>query len=127
MIYILTRESFYKSYPLFSQQGYENPRVATGLLLSINKPVDLEVQAVLPDTLTFFEALSSSSKGALNVCASPIFDFTKQSTIGKFIFSFFPSSSQSFKLQSSFRHLQTLVHCFSSLFINLHKGIASSA
>lgn len=40
--------------------------------VSINKPVDLEVQAVLPETLTFFEALSSSSKGALNVCASPI-------------------------------------------------------
>jgi hypothetical protein len=40
--------------------------------------VDLEVQAVLPYTFTFFEALSSSSKGALNVCASPIFYFKKQ-------------------------------------------------
>ena len=51
------------AYPMYAQQGYENPREATGRIVCANchlaqKPVDIEVpQAVLPDTV--FEAVSS--------------------------------------------------------------------
>ncbi|WMV19121.1 hypothetical protein MTR67_012506, partial [Solanum verrucosum] len=61
MIYILTRTSISSAYPIFAQQGYENPREATGRIVSANchlanKPVEIEVpQAVLPDTV--FEAV----------------------------------------------------------------------
>jgi len=50
-----------EAYPLYAQQGYENPREATGRIVCANchlaqKPVDIEVpQAVLPDTV--FEAV----------------------------------------------------------------------
>lgn len=73
-------------YPIYAQQGYENPREATGRIVCANchlaeKPVDLEVpQAVLPDTV--FEAvvkipydqqikqvLGTGKKGPLNVGA----------------------------------------------------------
>ncbi|KAH0446746.1 hypothetical protein IEQ34_024416 [Dendrobium chrysotoxum] len=63
MIYAITRASISNAYPIFAQQGYENPREATGRIVCANchlanKPVDIEVpQAVLPDT------------GALNVGA----------------------------------------------------------
>jgi apocytochrome f len=49
------------AYPVFAQQGYENPREATGRIVCANchlakKPVDLEVpQSVLPNTV--FEAV----------------------------------------------------------------------
>jgi len=50
-----------EAYPIYAQQGYENPREATGRIVCANchlaqKPVDIEVpQAVLPDTV--FEAV----------------------------------------------------------------------
>jgi apocytochrome f len=49
------------AYPIFAQQGYENPREATGRIVCANchlaqKPVDIEVpQSVLPDSI--FEAV----------------------------------------------------------------------
>ena len=61
MIYILTQAPLSNAYPIFAQQGYENPREATGRIVCANchlanKPVDIEVpQAVLPDTV--FEAV----------------------------------------------------------------------
>ncbi|KAL3618461.1 hypothetical protein CASFOL_033236 [Castilleja foliolosa] len=57
MIYIITRTSISSAYPIFAQQGYENPREATGRIVCANchlasKPVDIEVpQTVLPDTV----------------------------------------------------------------------------
>ena len=86
MIYIITQTSISSAYPIFAQQGYENPREATGRIVCANchlanKPVDIEVpQTVLPDTV--FEAvvripydmqlkqvLANGKKGALNVGA----------------------------------------------------------
>ena len=86
MIYIITRASISNAYPIFAQQGFENPREATGRIVCANchlanKPVDIEVpQAVLPDTV--FEAvvripydmqmkqvLANGKRGALNVGA----------------------------------------------------------
>jgi len=74
------------AYPMYAQQGYENPREATGRIVCANchlaqKPVDIEVpQAVLPDSV--FEAvvkipydqeikqvLGNGKKGGLNVGA----------------------------------------------------------
>jgi apocytochrome f len=74
------------AYPVYAQQGYENPREATGRIVCANchlaqKPVDIEVpQSVLPDTV--FEAvvkipydqqvqqvLGNGKKGPLNVGA----------------------------------------------------------
>nr|YP_010128128.1 cytochrome f [Viscum articulatum]QPP20690.1 cytochrome f [Viscum articulatum] len=85
-IFIMSQASISNAYPIFAQNGYENPREATGRIVCANchlakKPVDLEVpQAVLPDTV--FEAvlripydiqlkqvLSNGKKGALNVGA----------------------------------------------------------
>jgi apocytochrome f len=75
-----------QAYPIYAQQGYENPREATGRIVCANchlaqKPVDIEVpQAVLPDTV--FEAVvkipydqqiqqvtGNGKKGPLNVGA----------------------------------------------------------
>jgi apocytochrome f len=75
-----------QAYPVFAQQGYENPREKTGRIVCANchlaqKPVDIEVpQAVLPNSV--FEAvveipydqdvkqvLGNGKKGALNVGA----------------------------------------------------------
>jgi len=75
-----------QAYPIYAQQGYENPREATGRIVCANchlaqKPVDIEVpQAVLPDSV--FEAvveipydkqvkqvLGNGKKGPLNVGA----------------------------------------------------------
>ncbi|KAF6164330.1 hypothetical protein GIB67_029213 [Kingdonia uniflora] len=86
MIYVITWTSFSHAYPIFAQQGYENPREATGPIVCANchlanKPVDIEVpQAVLPDTV--FEAvvripydmqqkqvLANGKMGGLNVGA----------------------------------------------------------
>src|SRR5512142_2101270 len=86
MIYVITRTSISNAYPIFAQQGYENPREATGRIVCANchlaqKPVEIEVpQAVLPDTV--FEAvvkipydkqiqqvLANGKKGNLNVGA----------------------------------------------------------
>ena len=74
------------AYPMYAQQGYENPREATGRIVCANchlaqKPVDIEVpQAVLPNSV--FEAvvkipydqevkqvLGNGKKGGLNVGA----------------------------------------------------------
>nr|QBK50029.1 cytochrome f [Hepatica henryi] len=85
-IYVITRTSISHAYPIFAQQGYENPREATGRIVCANchlanKSVDIEVpQAVLPDTV--FEAvvripydiqmkqvLSNGKRGSLNVGA----------------------------------------------------------
>jgi len=74
------------AYPMYAQQGYENPREATGRIVCANchlaqKQVDIEVpQAVLPDSV--FEAvvkipydqqvkqvLGNGKKGGLNVGA----------------------------------------------------------
>nr|UVH68562.1 cytochrome f [Corydalis casimiriana subsp. brachycarpa] len=86
MIYVITQTSTSYAYPIFAQQGYENPREATGRIVCANchlanKPVDIEVpQAVLPDTV--FEAvvripydmqlkqvLANGKRGSLNVGA----------------------------------------------------------
>nr|YP_009111589.1 cytochrome f [Erodium gruinum]AHH80600.1 cytochrome f [Erodium gruinum]AKF42917.1 cytochrome f [Erodium gruinum] len=86
MLYIITQASVSNAYPIFAQQGYENPREATGRIVCANchlanKPVDIEVpQTVLPDTV--FEAvvripydmqqkqvLANGKRGALNVGA----------------------------------------------------------
>ncbi|KAK9662596.1 hypothetical protein RND81_O010300 [Saponaria officinalis] len=86
MIYIMTRPSSSNAYPVFAQQGYDNPREATGRIVCANchlanKPVDIEVpQTILPDTV--FEAvvqipydrqlkqvLANGKKGGLNVGA----------------------------------------------------------
>ena len=75
-----------QAYPIFAQQGYEQPREATGRIVCANchlaeKPVDLELpQSVFPDTV--FEAnvsipydksvkqvLGNGKKGPLNVGA----------------------------------------------------------
>nr|YP_010399912.1 cytochrome f [Nowellia curvifolia]UQM88678.1 cytochrome f [Nowellia curvifolia] len=85
-INILIWPSFAEAYPIFAQQGYENPREATGRIVCANchlakKSVDIEVpQSVLPNTV--FEAivripydlqvkqvLANGKKGALNVGA----------------------------------------------------------
>ncbi|KAL4191209.1 hypothetical protein AMTRI_Chr07g28650 [Amborella trichopoda] len=84
MIYVRTWASISNAYPIFAQQGYENPREATGSIVCANchlanKPVNIEVpQVVLPDTV--FEAdvripydmqlkqvLANDKKGGLNV------------------------------------------------------------
>ncbi|KAM3751338.1 hypothetical protein ACB098_04G101000 [Castanea mollissima] len=84
VIYIITGAPISNVYPIFAQQGYENPCEATDRIVCANchlanKPVDIEVpQAVLPDTV--FEAivripydmqlkqvLANGKKGALNV------------------------------------------------------------
>nr|AUT83468.1 cytochrome f [Carex pallescens] len=84
MIYVLSRVSISNAYPIFAQQGYENPRETTGRIVCANchlanKPVEIEVpQAVFPDTV--FEAivripydmqlkqvLANGKKGGLNV------------------------------------------------------------
>nr|YP_009992443.1 cytochrome f [Angiopteris yunnanensis]YP_010576355.1 cytochrome f [Angiopteris fokiensis]QNN90628.1 cytochrome f [Angiopteris yunnanensis]UZN43896.1 cytochrome f [Angiopteris fokiensis] len=89
LLTLLTWPSVSNAYPIFAQQGYENPREATGRIVCANchlakKPVDIEVpQSVLPDTV--FEAivkipydmqvnqvLANGKKGGLNVGAVPI-------------------------------------------------------
>ena len=84
MIYIITQAPLSNAYPIFAQQGYENPREATGRIVCANchlanKPVDIEVpQAVLPDTvfeavvripydLQLKQVLANGKKGGLNV------------------------------------------------------------
>nr|YP_009258516.1 apocytochrome f of cytochrome b6/f complex [Netrium digitus]ANI25489.1 apocytochrome f of cytochrome b6/f complex [Netrium digitus] len=86
MLFTMIWPSNSEAYPIFAQQGYENPREATGRIVCANchlakKPVDIEVpQAVLPDTV--FEAvvkipydtqvkqvLANGKKGGLNVGA----------------------------------------------------------
>ncbi|KAF4400811.1 hypothetical protein G4B88_004354, partial [Cannabis sativa] len=84
LIYIITRAPISNAYPIFAQQGYENPREATGRIVCANchlanKPVDIEVpQAVLPDTvfeavvripydLQLKQVLANGKKGGLNV------------------------------------------------------------
>nr|YP_008994408.1 cytochrome f [Viviania marifolia]AGV02837.1 cytochrome f [Viviania marifolia] len=86
MLYIISPAPISNAYPIFAQQGYENPREATGRIVCANchlanKPVDIEVpQTVLPNTV--FEAvihipydmqvkqvLANGKKGALNVGA----------------------------------------------------------
>jgi apocytochrome f len=74
------------AYPLYAQQGYANPREATGRIVCANchlaqKAVDIEVpQAVLPDTvfeavvkipydLQIKQVLGNGKKGPLNVGA----------------------------------------------------------
>lgn len=78
--------SISEAFPIYAQQGYENPREATGRIVCANchlakKPVDIEVpQSVLPNTV--FEAvvkipydmqikqvLANGKKGSLNVGA----------------------------------------------------------
>ncbi|KAH1097546.1 hypothetical protein J1N35_014467 [Gossypium stocksii] len=49
MIYIITEASISNAYPIFAQQGYENPREAIGRIVCANchlanKPVDIEVE-----------------------------------------------------------------------------------
>ncbi|KAI8011818.1 Cytochrome f [Camellia lanceoleosa] len=60
MIYIITQTSISSAYPIFAQQGYENPQLIGRIVCAnchlANKPMDIEVpQAVLPDTV--FEAI----------------------------------------------------------------------
>ncbi|KAL2902308.1 Cytochrome f [Bienertia sinuspersici] len=86
VIYIIIWSSISNAYPIFAQQGYENPREATGCIVCANchlanKPVDIEVpQAVLPDTvfeavvripydLQLKQVLANEKKGGLNVGA----------------------------------------------------------
>jgi len=85
-IFMLTFAGSANAYPVYAQNGYENPREATGRIVCANchlaqKPVDIEVpQAVLPDSV--FEAvvkipydqqvkqvLGNGKKGPLNVGA----------------------------------------------------------
>jgi apocytochrome f len=84
--YMLTFTGSAHAYPVYAQNGYENPREATGRIVCANchlaqKPVDIEVpQAVLPSSV--FEAvvkipydqqvkqvLGNGKKGPLNVGA----------------------------------------------------------
>ncbi|XP_031262794.1 uncharacterized protein LOC116120959 [Pistacia vera] len=86
MLNMIIHASISNAYHIFAQQGFENPREATGRIVCANchlanKPVDIEVpQAILPDTV--FEAvvripydmqlkqvLANGKKGALNVGA----------------------------------------------------------
>ncbi|KAK8292413.1 hypothetical protein V6Z12_D06G121400 [Gossypium hirsutum] len=84
MIYIITKAFISNAYPIFAQQGYENPREATGCIVCANchlanKPMDIEVpQAVLPDIvfevvvripydMQLKQVLANGKKGALNV------------------------------------------------------------
>nr|YP_010228212.1 PetA [Atrichum angustatum]QZJ47288.1 PetA [Atrichum angustatum] len=86
IIKIIAWPSISEAYPIFAQQGYEDPREATGRIVCANchlakKPVDIEVpQSILPNTV--FEAvvkipydmqikqvLANGKKGALNVGA----------------------------------------------------------
>ena len=59
--FALTFTSSANAYPVYAQNGYENPREATGRIVCANchlaqKPVDIEVpQAVLPNSV--FEAV----------------------------------------------------------------------
>uniref|UniRef100_A0AB39U2V3 Cytochrome f n=1 Tax=Ophioglossum hongii TaxID=3238578 RepID=A0AB39U2V3_9MONI len=83
---VITRPFVSHAYPIYAQQGYDNPREATGRIVCANchlakKPVDIEVpQSVLPNTV--FEAvvripydkqvkqvLGNGKKGGLNVGA----------------------------------------------------------
>ena len=83
---ILADANCASAYPMYAQQGFENPREATGRIVCANchlaeKPVDIEVpQAVLPNSV--FEAvvkipyeqqvkqvLGNGKKGGLNVGA----------------------------------------------------------
>lgn len=85
-VLLITTPMESKAYPVYAQQGYENPREATGRIVCANchlakKSVDIEVpQAVLPDTV--FEAvvkipydeqvkqvLGNGKKGPINVGA----------------------------------------------------------
>lgn len=60
-LFLIIIPSEAQAYPVYAQQGYANPREATGRIVCANchlakKPVDIEVpQAVLPDTV--FEAV----------------------------------------------------------------------
>ncbi|KAF3618733.1 putative two-component response regulator ARR22-like [Capsicum annuum] len=59
MIYILTRTSISSAYPIFAQQGYENPREATGRIVCANchlanKPVEIEVPQAFPSVVEEF-------------------------------------------------------------------------
>ncbi|KAM6547290.1 hypothetical protein CsatB_018966 [Cannabis sativa] len=77
LIYIITRAPISNAYPIFAQQGYENPREATGRIL--RSPLDIEVpQAVRPDTvfeavvripyeLQLKQVLANGKQGGLNV------------------------------------------------------------
>jgi apocytochrome f len=84
MIHIITRTSISNAYTIFTQQGYENPREATGRIVCANchlakKLVDIEVpQSVLPNTIfeeiakipydtQMKQVLANGKKGALNV------------------------------------------------------------
>ncbi|KAL7232447.1 hypothetical protein ACSBR2_010470 [Camellia fascicularis] len=58
MIYIITRTSISSAYPIFAQQGYENPREVTGRIVCANchlanKPVDIDVPQVKYSAITF--------------------------------------------------------------------------
>lgn len=84
LVYLFFSSSAVQAYPIFAQQGYANPREATGRIVCANchlaqKPVEIEVpQAVLPGSI--FEAvvsipydtsvkqvLANGKKGGLNV------------------------------------------------------------
>nr|WKR35160.1 cytochrome f [Pleurozia subinflata] len=86
IINIVVWPSISKAYPIFAQQGYENPREATGRIVCANchlakKSVDIEVpQSVLPNTvfeaivkipydLQIKQVLANGKKGSLNVGA----------------------------------------------------------
>ncbi|KAH9530714.1 hypothetical protein CY35_20G021500 [Sphagnum magellanicum] len=81
---IIAWSSISEAYPIFAQQGYENPREATGRIVCANchlakKRVNIEVpQSVLPDTVfevvvkipydtQIKQVLANGKKGALNV------------------------------------------------------------
>ncbi|XLS97818.1 hypothetical protein HN51_040553, partial [Arachis hypogaea] len=74
------------AYPIFAQQGYENPREATGRIVCANcnlanKPLDIDVpQTVLPDNvfevvvripydMQIKQVLANGKEGTLNVGA----------------------------------------------------------
>jgi len=83
---LVSSSNMANAYPLYAQQGYANPREATGRIVCANchlaqKAVDIEVpQAVLPDTvfeavvkipydLQIKQVLGNGKKGPLNVGA----------------------------------------------------------
>nr|YP_009193426.1 cytochrome f [Takakia lepidozioides]UPM51652.1 cytochrome f [Takakia lepidozioides] len=89
MMRIIAWPSISEAYPIYAQQGYEDPREATGRIVCANrhlakKSVDIEVpQSVLPDTvpeavvkipydIQVKQVLANGKKGALNVGAVPI-------------------------------------------------------
>ncbi|TYH45286.1 hypothetical protein ES332_D11G254200v1 [Gossypium tomentosum] len=67
MIYTITGASISNAYPIFAQQGYENPRAATGRIVSILPDTVFEAVVTIPYNMQLKQLLAYSKKGDLNV------------------------------------------------------------